>query len=125
MYLVNEQLQQWYGFDAPWMSLRRDQPRKHIAVPFLMCPGAPSSVRSLLVAMPGAPSSFLFLAVPGARSSVPLDVQTVSGLRSLLRGLIRQVYLAWLLGGHDVQRGGGIEETATRAHSLPECVREG
>jgi len=111
MYLVNEQLQQWYGFDAPWMSLCRDQPRKHIAVPFLMCPGAPSS--------------FLFLAVPGARSSVPLDVQTVSGLRSLLRGLIRQVYLAWLLGGHDVQRGGGIEETATRAHSLPECVREG
>ena len=34
-------------------------------------PGAPNSIRSLLVAIPGAPSSFLFLVVwPGAPSSV-------------------------------------------------------
>ena len=31
---------------------------------FLVRPGAPSSVRTLLVAMPGAPSSFLFLNDP-------------------------------------------------------------
>ena len=98
-------------------------------------PGAPSSVRSLLVAMPGAPSSVrsLLVAMPGAPSSVRsllvrsyFRVFRPSFFAKQKRGLlpsVRHTQLSCIAAPHDF--GPGTLEAEQRASLLARTLRSG